>query len=369
MTAILAIAVLSLLASFTCSLFEAALYAITPPEVEVLRGKKLFGAERIARLRAHIDEPIAAILTINTVAHTLGATICGALVAEYYGDYYAGIHGEEAKDLYVEWALGVFSAVFTIAVLVVSEIIPKSLGVRFAVPLAPKIAWPLQVMIWVSWPIARSARGLMKLLSSGEVSGPTEEEVRMLSRLAHKGGQLLPQELRWVENALQLDTVTAKDLMTPRTVVDSLPADLLVSQVGESERQWVHTRMPLIEDGNPDSIVGLLHGRDLFLAVLKGNDSARLRDLAQPLDFVPEGMKGHQLLDKFIVEKKHLVAVVDEYGGFEGIVTLEDVLECLLGSEIVDEHDRHADLRQVARRMAEERAQQVEGEDEPAAGS
>ena len=106
-------------------------------------------------------------------------------------------------------------------------------------------------------------------------------------------------------------------------------------------------------DGPPDAIVGLIHSKDVFTALLDGTD-CRLRDLAHPIDFVPETMRGHRLLDKFISEKKHLVAVADEYGGFEGIVTLEDVLECLLGSEIVDEHDRHADMQLVARRMAQQ---------------
>ena len=269
MTAILAIAAVSLLASFICSLFEAALYAITPSEIEVQRAKKVFGAERMARMRANIEEPIAAILTFNTVANTLGATLGGFLVGQYYSDYYAQLHGPGARNDYGETAAAIFGVVFTIAVLVFSEIIPKSLGVRYARQLTSLIAWPLQCMTWVSWPVARAARALMHLLmrSSGE-EGPTSEEVLTLSRMARKGGSIRAEELAWVENVLQLDSVTAHELMTPRTVVDSLAAEMPLADIKSEKRQWVHTRLPLFENGNPDAVIGIVHGKDLFLALL-----------------------------------------------------------------------------------------------------
>jgi len=348
MTTVVAIAVLALLVSFTCSLFEAALYAITPTEVEILRQRKGPAAKRIAKIRASIDEPIAAILTINTISHTLGSAVCGALVGQIYDDT----------------AVGVFAAVFTLAVLLVSEIIPKSIGVRYALPLAPKIAWPLQLMIWTSWPVARSARWVMDLLAPSDgTHAPTPDEILMMSRLARRGGALRAQELRWVENALKLDTVTAHDLMTPRTVVDAMAADTPIAELKEARSPWVHTRLPVTEGNDPDKIVGLIHSKDVFSALVGGKQTGHLRDLMRPIDFVPETMRGDHLLDKFIAEKQHLVAVVDEYGGFEGIVTLEDVLECLLGSEIVDEHDRHADMQHAARKMAKERSQEQSSDD------
>ena len=183
-----------------------------------------------------------------------------------------------------------------------------------------------------------------------------------MSRLARRGGALRAQELRWVENALKLDTVTAHDLMTPRTVVDAMPADTPIAELREAKSPWVHTRLPVTEGNDRDKIVGLIHSKDVFSALVDGTQTRYLRDLMHPIDFVPETMRGDHLLDKFIAEKKHLVAVVDEYGGFEGIVTLEDVLECLLGSEIVDEHDRHADMQHAARKRAQERTQEQEPE-------
>ena len=330
------VAALTLLASFVCSLFEAALYAITPSQLELLKKKGTHGAERLARLREDVEEPIAAILTINTVAHTVGAAWLGAMVGEQFGSQ----------------AVGIFAAVFTFLVLTVTEIIPKSVGVRYAQVLGPRIAWPLQVMIWSAWPIARPARVAMRMLTgAGGEKGPTEDEVVVFSSLAAKHGEVRSDEHQWVRNALRLDRFTAGDLRTPRTVVETLPADELVQAVIERPSRWVHSRVPIVEEADPDRVIGIVFRREVFDTGLgSGREDLKLRDLMHPIRFVPETMPAHHLLDLFIKERKHMVAVADEYGGFEGVVTLEDVLECLLGAEIVDEHDEFVDMQEIARR-------------------
>ncbi|MFO0947106.1 MAG: hemolysin family protein [Planctomycetota bacterium] len=340
MTAILAVAAVTLTASFVCSLFEAALYSISSAQIEIMRTSRIFGAERLAKLREKINDPIAAILTINTVAHTVGSAWCGALVGKYYGEYW----------------VGVFAGVFTFLVLFATEIFPKNIGVMYALQIAPWMAWPLQIMVWAVWPIVKFCAGLVRLFGQEqEERAPTEDEIMMMSRLAVERGQLRPQELRWVENALRLDEVKASELMTPRTVVYTLPADMPLSDVRHRSEHWTHSRLPLTEDRDPDRIVGMVRRRDVFDAIVKGKPNMTLRDLMHEIDFVPDTMRGHQLLDLFIIQKKHIACVVDEYGGFEGVVTLEDVLECMIGSEIVDEYDRHADMQQLARQKAERR--------------
>jgi len=334
-TDILLVGGLTLLASFVCSLFEAALYAITPSQLELQRKRRAPGADRLALLRANVEEPIAAILTINTIAHTVGAAWLGAMVAEQFGSR----------------TVGIFAAVFTFLVLTLTEIIPKSLGVRFAQRLGPRIAWPLQLMIWIAWPIAKPAKVAMRLLTgAGPTRGPTEDEVVVFSALAAMHGEVRRDEHEWVRNALRLDRYTAGDLRTPRTVVETLPADLIVSDVITRPAQWVHSRVPLVESGDLDQIIGLVYRREVFDAGLaRTAERLRLRDLKHSIQFVPESMPAHRLLDLFIKERKHMVAVADEYGGFEGVVTLEDVLECLLGAEIVDEHDEFEDMQEIAR--------------------
>ncbi len=332
---ILVVATCTLAASFVCSLFEAALYAVTPSQVELLKEKGGRGARRLERLRNNIEEPIAAILTVNTVAHTLGAAWCGAMVANEYGDV----------------AVGWFATIFTIAVLAFTEIIPKSLGVRHAAVLAPKISWPLQLMTWLSYPIARPARTAMRKIAGEEAAeaGPSEDEVVVSARLAKRHGHVRGEESTWVENALTLDQVHARELMTPRRVIERLPADLTIQEAIARTDQWIHSRVPIHKPGDPDEILGVVYRREVFDEGVAGNGDRTIGSLKRKLDTVPVSMPAHKLLRLFLVGRRHMVAVVDEYGSFQGIVSLEDVLEEMLGAEIVDEHDEIVDMQAHAR--------------------
>lgn len=325
MTTILIVAGATLLASFLCSLFEAALYSITPSRIEVLLQRGVRGARRLARLREDVEEPIAAILTVNTVAHTVGAAWCGALVGDRFGST----------------AVGIFAAIFTVLVLAVTEIVPKSLGVRYAMQLGPLIATPIGVMIWGTWPVVWAVKRVMARLTGASPSqGPSEEEVAVLARLAARHGAVSSDEHRWVENVLALDKVTAGELRTPRTVVEAFAANTPIKELVARVEHWVHSRAPVLEDGNPDRMIGLVHRREVLDAVLRRPDEDLvLRDFLRPIRFVPRLMPATELLKLFIDDRSHMFAVVDEYGGVDGVVTLEDVVECMLGSDIVDEYD------------------------------
>jgi CBS domain containing-hemolysin-like protein len=331
-TGIVLVGGITLLASFLCSLFEAALYSTTPVQVEVLRKRGTPSGVRLARLREDVEGPIAAILTVNTIAHTVGAAWCGAMVGEHYGSA----------------AVGIFAALFTVLVLALTEIIPKSIGVRYAAKLGPMIVWPLQLMIWSVWPIVWLAERAMRLLTghAGPIQ-PSEEEIVLFSRIAERGGSVRREERRWVENALRLDRVSAEELRTPRTVVNMRSAD---EHVGDAvgSGSWSHSRVPLTDGGDRDRVIGLVHTREVFAAAIAGRTNEPLRNLMHPIEFVPEKMRAHELLNLFLEKRKHMVAVADEYGGFEGVVTLEDVLECLLGRKIVDEADEIEDMRELA---------------------
>ena len=339
LSTIVVIAGLTLLVSFLCSLFEAALYAITPAKIEVMKARGRAGADRLAKMRSDVEAPIAAILTVNTIAHTLGASMCGAMGGELYGS---------AR------AVAIFAGIFTFLVLAFTEIVPKSLGVRYAPALGTNIVWPLQVMIWMVWPIVWvSKRAMGLLMRSDGPKGPSEDEVVVVAGLAARHGRMRSQEHQWVENALRLDQVTAGDLRTPRTVVESLPADTVLEEVRSNPASMLHSRIPLTEGGNLDELVGLVLRRDVFDQA-GGSQASRLRDIARPLLTVPESMPAHELLELFLRERVHMVAVIDEYGGFEGVATLEDVLERMLGQEIVDEHDQDESMQVVAKQRVEE---------------
>lgn len=321
----------TLLVSLLCSLFEAVLYSVRASQIQLLKQRRVPGAARLERLRANIEEPIAGILTVNTIAHTVGAAWCGAAAGETFGSN----------------AVGIFAAIFTFLLLIFTEILPKSIGVRFSYALGPYCAWPIQWMTWVAWPIARPSQVIMRrLMGSSRPKGPSEAEVIHFSRLAASSGSVRHEESQWVENALRLDKVVAGDLRTPRTVVETLPADALVSELRNSK--LVHSRIPVIDGQDLDRVIGLVYRRELFDAIALGTDGTQVRDLMHPILFVPPSMPAHELLSMFVKERKHIVAVANEHGGFEGVTTLEDVLESLLGQKIVDEHDEHEDMQQHA---------------------
>lgn len=334
MSVIFSVILLSLMGSFVCSLCEAALYAVTPTRVEVLRLAGVAGSRKLSELRERIDEAIAAILTVNSLTQTVGAAWSGALVAETFGD---------------PW-LGVFVAVFSLTMLMLTEILPKSLGVAWASELAPRVAWLIQFMIWAVWPLAKFSTLLTRLITR-RASGqqPTEEELLVMADLAAEEGAILPEESQWVRNVLRLNNITALDLMTPRSAVHSLSGDLPLMQAQMRTESWVHSRLPVTDAADADRVIGVVQRRVIFDRLAHGDEATTVRELMRPAMFISEKLRGHQLLDGFITQHQHLAVVLDEAGGLKGVVSLEDVLEYLLGRPIVGEHDTHPDMQQLAR--------------------
>jgi len=334
---LLVIIMSSLAGSFTCSLCEAALYAVTPTQVETLRRSGTLGSRRLAILRSKMHDSIAGLATVNTIMQTIGAAWAGALVGELYGH---------------EW-LGGFSAVFALAVLLLAEIVPKGLGVAWAGTLAPRLAWTIQSMIWFVWPLAALSRWLMQALTrSAPGQKTTEQEILVMADLAAKEGEILPDELRWVENVLRLNNVSVCQLMTPRRIVFSLPADLRLDAPELKSELLIHSRIPVTEGAELDRVLGVVQRRTVYDHLLRENCNKKLRDLMRPALIVPEETGGHQLLDRLMAERQHLAVVTNASGRVVGVVSLEDIMEYLLGKPIVGEHDSHPDMQHMARERA-----------------
>lgn len=336
MITVLVIVFISLAASFICSLFEAALYSITPSRVEELRRKGAPGAAKLAALRRRVDEPIAAILSFNTVAHTMGAVWAGGLVEYLYGDFW------------LTW----FSIAFTLAVLFLTEIVPKTLGVVHASWLGPVVAWPIQVMIWGIWPLARLSLAVTERMTRRvKPGGPSEDEIIVMADLATQAGKLLPDEHVWVKNALRLNNVRTGDLMTPRDAVETVRAETTLAEIEALPQPLGHTRLPVLEGGDSlDHLVGLVNRRDIYDGIALGETEKKVRDLMGPITYVLDTLPANQTLNRLIRERRQLVAVLNEHGEVRGIVTLEDILENLLGQEIMDEYDAEAERRDQERR-------------------
>lgn len=335
MYAIVIITVISLVGSFLCSLMEAAIYSISRSRIESLRREGDPGGIRLARLRSKIDEPIAAILTLNTTVNVLGASIAGSLVARYYGD---------------TW-LGVFSGIFTGGVLIFSEIIPKSLGVTYANTLAPRLSIIIEFLIKILWPFVKMSVLITKLWGkNSHLNFPTEDDLKSLTELTHQGGSILPEEAEIVTNALRLDDMTVGEIMTPKSVVLEMPDTTILSDIDLDSEYWHYSRVPVYTEGEPDNIMGVALRSDVSKALLSGEHDKTLRNIMVAPDNVPEDMYLNELLKRFILTRRHLFCVRNDKDEYLGIVTLEDIIESLIGQEIVDELDIHEDMQELAKR-------------------
>ncbi len=320
-----------------CSVIEAALYAVPLSHIEHLRRQGKRSGFLLFKLRANIERPISAVLTLNTIANTAGASIAGAAAIRVFGSE----------------SMGLFVAAFTAAILVFSEILPKTVGVAYAKTLMPLLAAPLNVMvhvfmpvIWITGYLGRKVRPKHGLLT-------TEEDITALVSLTRKSGVIQPYEEQTIRNILLLDKKTVKDIMTPRTVVFSLPAHFSVSDARTIKNFWHYSRIPVYDNDDPEDIVGIVMRRAVLETVADDRYDTRINEIMRPVRFVVETLTLDRLLIKFLESRIHLFVVLDEYGGLAGVVSLEDVLEEILGKEIVDETDQVEDMRALARRQRE----------------
>jgi CBS domain containing-hemolysin-like protein len=313
---------------------ESAIYAVRKTYVMTLANAGSLAGQALLDFKENMERPISAILILNTAANTAGAAIAGYQVQELFG------------ELGLAW----FTVIFTLAVLVLSEIIPKLVGVVYCRGLAPAVALPWAGLIRLLYPMIWFVEKVAARLQPDEPAlAAPEEEVKQLAMISAEEGSILPLEARLVQNVLRLDDVKAADILTPRSVVFKLSADATIGQIRDSVKQWKQSRIP-VYDGDPENWIGLVLARDILTCMAQDQFDRYVRGLMRPLHFVPETAKGHDLLREFLKKRSHLFGVLDEYGGIEGVVSLEDVMESIIGDEIVDEVDTAADLQEDARR-------------------
>lgn len=324
--------------SFLCSLLEASLLSVPRSHVAVMveRGSK--AGLRLQKMKDDVDRPLAAILTLNTFAHTLGAAGVGAQATLIWGEAWVGL----------------VSFVVTLLILIFSEIIPKTLGAVHAKALAGFTSWSVHLMIVTLLPLVAGCNAISRMLSKRDNAAPmiSREEVRSLAKLAHEGGAIDRGEARILRNLIALRTATVEQVMSPRTVVYALPASMTVEQATAEPPAFA--RFPVIGE-SLDDVKGVLHRHDIYTARSEGRSQSTLAELARPIEPVPEQARLSRVLEAFLERREHLFLVVDEYGGTAGIVTLEDILETLLGVEIVDETDTVEDMQALARKFLEAR--------------
>lgn len=323
----------ALIVSTTCSLFEAILLSLTPAQVEMMTENYPRRAESLKRLKENIEQPITAILTLNTLAHTIGASVAGAAAAALFGP-----NG-------LIW----FSLIFTITVLLMTEILPKTIGVTYARQLGPYIVMPIRIMITVLLPLIWLAQFMTRLVpNSGKSHHISAEELKIIASLSRKSGEIEADQEKVIANILQLGDKTVRQVMTPRTVTFSVSQALTIKEAARLEGKWrMHSRVP-VYDGEPDNVVGIVLSQDVLMAAAVGQDSLKLAQIMRPVHFVPETAPLDRIFIDFFERYQHLFVVVDEYGSVTGVISMEDILEEIIGREIVDESDKTRNMRELA---------------------
>ena len=349
MTLLLFYAALSIGVSFLCSILEAVLLSISPAYIASRERAAPAIAKRLTELKTDIDRPLAAILSLNTVAHTIGAAGVGAQAAYVFGDA----------------SLTIVSIVLTLAVLIFSEIIPKTLGATYWKGLAPFVARTMPWLIWITWPLVKMSQGITWLIGGSHAHKVSREELAAMAEIGHREGVVEEGESRIVRNLLAFDELTARDVMTPRTVLFALPREATVRDVMRDHRgEMRFSRIPLFSE-RIDHIEGYVLKSDILLRAARDEDDVRMSTLARKLLVVEEAVPLRPLFERLVTEAEHMALVADEYGGTAGLVTMEDVVETLIGLEITDEADTTTDLQAYARERWRVRARKLGLDVEP----
>lgn len=330
--------------SFLCSIAEAVLLSVTPSYIESLRLKHPKRAKRLRTLKLeNVDRSLAAILTLNTIAHTVGAILSGAKATVVFGS---------------AW-FGVFSAVMTLMILFLSEIVPKTLGAVYWKQLVGPSTIFIHSLIWMLYPMVWLSEHLTQWISGGK-KGHTfsREELISMTRIGEASGNMPKSESRILKNLFRLGTLTAQDIMTPRTVIASLPEDVTLAVALENVTDHPFSRIPLYVD-DKDQISSFVLRDDVLMGNACGKGADPISSIHRKMTKVPDSISLTELFEFFLKERQHIAIVLDEYGGTKGLVTLEDLVETLIGTEIIDETDAVTDMRALARQRWKKRAKSM----------
>jgi len=327
---VIAVAVV-IVVSAVCSLFEAVLYSVPVAHIEKLAQSGASSGKILKDLRANIDKPISAILSLNTIANTAGAAVAGALAVDALGND----------------NLPLFSALFTLAILLFSEVIPKTAGVIYAKSVSSYIAWPLKIMVTIFRPVIWLLSKVTSIIGKQKGNAVSAEELVVLAKLGLRSGGLDRDEAAVIENILQLKVKGVDNVLTPRSVLSMLDGTQIVADAAKEKDVYHHSRLPVYFEDR-DNVVGLAHRKDILASMHSEKGSSKISDIMEPIQFVGNDMKLDEMLKWFLNQRQQMVAVIDRFGSLSGVVTLEDVLEEILGKEIIDECDEVADMRQLA---------------------
>jgi CBS domain containing-hemolysin-like protein len=339
MITLLAYLFLALFVSFLCSIMESVLLSTPQTFLIVKQDRGHKWAESFAKLKFNIDKPLAAILSLNTVAHTVGAAGVGAQAIKVFGEAY----------------FGVVSAVLTILILVLTEIIPKTIGARYWRSMSRISYFTIKIMIIITYPLVVMSVIITKLFSKNS-TGQTisREEIAAMATIGTDEGLFSDKENKIIQNILRLKNVKVTEIMTPRVVVAAADENLTLQDFLQNKDYLKFSRIPVYA-GNDENITGYVFRQKVFENLAEDKHTLKLKEIKRDIIVVPDTIVLFSLWEKLLLKKEHIALIVDEYGGLDGIVTMEDIIETLLGLEIVDEKDTITDMQKFARERWEAR--------------
>ncbi|OYX24667.1 MAG: hemolysin [Flavobacteriales bacterium 32-35-8] len=355
-------ALIAITFSFWCSIIEAVFLSLTPTYLNINKKEGKSFAAVLANYKKDVDRPLIAILTFNTIAHTVGAILVGVQAKTAYADIYGSEQTQFLGFPFTEDVMvGVVSTIMTILILVASEIIPKTIGATYWRQLGNFTAVSLNLLIFpLKWTgILWVLQLTTKLIGGkGHHSVMSRDGFYAMTQIAEEEGLFEASESTVIKNLLTFKNIQAKDVMTPRTVMKTVSEDMTVEAFFKENQHIRFSRIPVFQD-EIDNITGLVLKDDIFREMANDNNSKKLADIKRSIIIVNRSLAIPKLLDLLVNSKNHMALVVDEYGSVNGIVTMEDVIETLLGFEIMDESDNIADLQHLARKSWETRAKRL----------
>lgn len=332
--------------SFLCSILEAVLLSTPMSFVTMLEQEGRPGAALLKKYKQNIDQPIAAILSLNTIAHTVGA---------------AGV-GAQSETLFGSEFFALTSALLTLLILVVSEIIPKTIGAAYWRVLAVSSARITHVLVFITYPLVLMSEIITMIthLFAGKEQpvSVSREEVSAMVTVGAEEGVLEKKENRMIQNLLKLDDVKARDIMTPSSVVEMAEESMTLKEFYSNEAFRTYSRIPVYNDENDDYIKGYVLRPYILEKLAEDKFDLKLSDIVRPVLIFQETEPVSGIWEKLLAKKEHISVIIDEYGCFRGIVTMEDVIETMLGTEIVDEKDMVTDMQEFAREKWQEQQEQ-----------
>ena len=344
MTALIVYFFTALVVSFICSLLESVLLSVSHAHIAVLIKEGKNRGRIMASLKENINRPLSAILTINTIANTVGAAGVGAQTYSVFGSGWVALS----------------SFILTISILFFSEIIPKTLGANYTKSLVGFTAYMTRGLIFVVFPMVIVGEKISKSFKKGDLdkSKASREELIAMAELSEDEGAIDSQEGDIIENLMKLDNISAEEVMTPRSVMFALSKRDTVGEVVDKYSPLVFSRIPIFEN-SLDQIIGFVHRYDLVNKQAEDKFDVEMHSLMEPVHSVGDKDSVSDILDQFVKRRQQIFIVSDEFGTTTGLITLEDAIETLLGVEIVDEHDSVVDMRKLATAKLEKRQQRA----------